>query len=61
MCKVYSKNPQANLLCELDPKCPDFVRGQGAIWFKNGAYTAVREYFEANRNAAIGQKMGIWG
>ena len=29
-------------------KSPDCVRKQGLIWFKNGAYTIVREYFEAN-------------
>ena len=34
-----------------------FGSGQGEIGFKNGAYTVVREYFESNFNAALGQKM----
>jgi hypothetical protein len=33
------KNPQSARNCELDPKCPDFVRWIGAIRFKNGTYT----------------------
>jgi len=37
----------------------DFVRGQDVIRFKNGAYTLVREYFEADHNTAIGQKMNV--
>jgi hypothetical protein len=32
----------------------DHVRGQGLSRFKSGAYTMVREYFEAAYNAAIG-------
>jgi hypothetical protein len=36
-----------------------FVRGQGAIRFKSGAYTEVREHFEADRNTAIGQNMRV--
>ena len=32
----------------------DHVRGQGLSRFKSGAYTLVREYFEAAYNAAIG-------
>jgi hypothetical protein len=38
-------------------KSVDFFRGQGFIRFKSGAYTIVREHFEANYNAAIGKKM----
>ncbi len=41
------------------PKYADFGSGQGAIRFKSGAYTLVREHFEADRNAAMGQKMRI--
>ena len=51
-------NPKIN--GELDAKWLDFVRGQDAIRFKNGAYTIVREYFETDCNAAVGQKMAIW-
>ena len=40
---------------ELVSKRLDIVRGQGLMRFKNGAYTLVREYFEPDRNAAIGQ------
>ena len=43
----------------IDFKRLDFVREQGGIRFKNGAYTQVREYFESDRNAAIGQKMTV--
>jgi hypothetical protein len=35
----------------------DLVRGQGVSRFKSGAYTIVREHFEAARNTAIGQEM----
>ena len=35
----------------------DFVREQGGIRFKNGAYTIVREYFKLELNTALGQKM----
>ncbi|MGD9226892.1 MAG: hypothetical protein PVF26_10370 [Desulfobacterales bacterium] len=28
--------------------------GKASIRFKSGAYTAVREHFESDRNAAIG-------
>jgi len=38
-------------------KTSAFVRGQGAIRFKSGAYTLVREHFELGCNAAIGQKI----
>ena len=31
--------------------------GKASIRFKSGAYTLVREHFELNRNAAIGQEM----
>jgi hypothetical protein len=34
-------------------KTPEFFRGQGAIRFKSGAYTQVREHFEPNWNAVI--------
>jgi len=37
----------------------DLGRGQGAIWRKSGAYTEVREHFEADRNAAIGQEVMV--
>jgi hypothetical protein len=37
----------------------DLVRGQGGIRFESGAYTSVREHFETDRNAAIGQEMGF--
>jgi hypothetical protein len=42
-----------------DFRCADFVREQGAVQFKNGAYTLVREYFKLGCNAAIEQKMRI--
>ena len=35
-------------------KIADHVREQGAIRFKSGAYTLVREHFGAECNAAIG-------
>jgi len=35
-------------------KILDYVRGQGVIRFKSGAYTSVREHFEADHNVAIG-------
>jgi len=35
----------------------DLVRGQGLGRFKSGAYTIVREHFEATHNAAIGQEI----
>jgi hypothetical protein len=35
------------------------VRGQGARWWKRGAYTLVREHFTAARNAVIGYQMGF--
>jgi hypothetical protein len=38
-------------------KTVDFYRGHGLIRFKSGAETIVREHFEANRNAAIGENM----
>jgi len=37
----------------------DFVRGYGAIRFKSGAYTTVREHFKSDRNTALGQKINI--
>ena len=37
----------------------DFVRGQGWIQFKNGAYTIVREYFKLDPNTALEQKMNV--
>ena len=37
----------------------DFGCEQGAIRFKSGAYTSVREHFEPNCNAAHGQKMMV--
>jgi hypothetical protein len=37
----------------------DDIRGQGLIRFKSGAYTIVREYFEAAYNAAIGYQMRV--
>jgi hypothetical protein len=48
-------------------KAPYFVRWQGAIRFKSGAYTLVREHFEAacdelsrvDCNTASGQNMGL--
>jgi hypothetical protein len=40
-------------------KALDFVRWQGVIRFKSGAYTAVREHFKSDRNAARGQKMKL--
>jgi len=40
-------------------KSLDLVRGQGAIRFKSGAYTIVREHFESARYTASGQKMGF--
>jgi hypothetical protein len=42
-----------------DFKGLNFVRGQGVVRFKSGAYTTVREHFAANRNAAIGQKIKL--
>jgi hypothetical protein len=33
--------------------------GTASIRFENGAYTVVREYFESNRNSALGQEMGL--
>jgi hypothetical protein len=33
------------------------LESKAPIQFKSGAYTVVREHFELNRNAAIGQKM----
>jgi hypothetical protein len=47
------------LICKLVSEGPGFVRGQGAIRLKSGAYTAVCEHFESNRNAGIWQKMGL--
>ena len=38
---------------------PDSVQGQGTIDLKSGAYTSVREHFQTDRNAAIGQYMGF--
>jgi len=35
----------------------DLVRGQGVSRFKSGAYTLVREHFEAAHNTAIGQEI----
>jgi hypothetical protein len=46
-------------MVELAFKPFDFGCGQGAIRFKSGAYTSVREHFEANRNAVHGQKMMV--
>jgi hypothetical protein len=40
-------------------KSLDLVRGQGGIRFKSGAYTSVREHFETDHNAAIGQEMSF--
>jgi hypothetical protein len=40
-------------LCESDFKTPDHARRQGAIRFKSGAYTSVREHFESDRNTSI--------
>ena len=37
----------------------DFVLGQGGIQVESGAYTIVREHFELDPNAVIGQKMKI--
>ncbi len=48
------------LKSKLVDKPLDFVRGQGAIRFKSGAYTLVREHFESDWNAAIGQKMTVY-
>jgi hypothetical protein len=33
--------------------------GKASIRFESGACTFVREHFKANRNAAIGHKMGL--
>ena len=44
---------------KLVSKSLDLVREQGAIRFKSAAYTAVREHFESDRNAAIGQEMKV--
>jgi len=41
-------------------KCLDFRLGQGEIRFENGAYTLVREYFETDRNTALGQEMTVF-
>ena len=38
---------------------PDSVQGQSTIDLKSGAYTSVREHFQTDRNAAIGQYMGF--
>ena len=46
-------------LLKLPLKALDLARGQGEIRFKNGAYTQVREYFEPDFNAAIGQEMRV--
>ena len=55
-----NQNPQPSfIIAKFALKPLDLVRGQGAIWFKSGAYTRVREHFEANRNAAIGQEMNV--
>jgi hypothetical protein len=35
----------------------DLVRGHDVCRFKSGAYTTVREHFEAAHNTAIGQEM----
>jgi hypothetical protein len=40
-------------------KLLDFVRGQGKIRFKSGAYTVVREHFESDFNKGLGQKMMV--
>jgi hypothetical protein len=40
-------------------KTLDFVRGRGMNCFKSGAYTKVREHFEAAHNDDIGQKMMV--
>ena len=41
----------------LVPKALNFFRWQDVTQFKSGAYALVREHFELNRNAVIGQKM----
>ena len=41
-------------LFKSDFNIPDHARRQGAIRFKSGAYTSVREHFESDRNAAFG-------
>jgi len=46
-------------LVKLPIKPLDLVRGQGKIRFESGAYTRVREYFEPDFNAAIGQEMRV--
>jgi hypothetical protein len=50
-----SKSSASFNIFKLALKLSDPVRGQGAIWFKSGAYTIVSEHFEPNRNAAIGK------
>ena len=60
--KRFSQGYHFRSACELLnvkrlSKFLDFVRWQGASRFKNGAYTAVLEYFEAACNTASGQKM----
>jgi hypothetical protein len=44
---------------KLVSKFLDLGREQGAIRFESGAHTAVREHFESDRNAAIGQEMNV--
>ena len=46
-------------LVKSDLKTSDHARRQGAIRFKSGAYTIVREHFESDRNAAFGYEMGF--
>jgi len=62
-CEIFSRVKEGDKLkknkSQTGFKGPYYVRGQGAIRFKNGAYTSVREYFEADRNTAIGHKMGL--
>jgi hypothetical protein len=36
-----------------------YVRGQGVPCIESGAYTQVREHFNARDNTAIGHKMGL--
>ncbi len=51
--------PYLERIKKLKPNPQVLFDSKASIRFKSGAYTTVREHFEADRNAAIGQKMRV--
>jgi hypothetical protein len=53
--EIIFKNTNA----EVVSKAQVVFEGKASIRFESGAYMPIREHFKANRNAAIGHKMGF--